>query len=240
MKTLTTDTFLDGHIQVKQSRQGYRFSIDAAIVAGHAKPRPNDKTIDLGTGCGIIPLILAYRYPDIKVFGIEVQEELAEIAALNVEENGLKDRVTILCRDMKSLKHHMTSGPADLVVSNPPYRKTESGRINPDNQRAIARHEIKITLSDVVNTASRMLNISGRFVTVYPAERMTDLLTQMRSEDIEPKFLRMIHSGKDTEAKLVLVEGTRGGGPGIKVGLPLIIYRKDGSYTDEVEKMFMP
>jgi len=240
MKTLTTDTFLDGHIQVKQSRQGYRFSIDAAIVAGHAKPRPNDKAIDLGTGCGIIPLILAYRYPDIKVFGIEVQEELAEIAALNVEENGLKDRVTILCRDMKSLKHHMTSGPADLVVSNPPYRKTESGRINPDNQRAVARHEIKINLSDVVNTASRMLNISGRFVMVYPAERMTDLLTQMRSEDIEPKFLRMIHSGRDTEAKRVLVEGTRGGGPGIKVGLPLIIYRKDGSYTDEVEKMFMP
>ena len=198
MTILTTDTFLNGCIQVKQSQQGYRFSIDAAIVAGHAKPRPNDKAIDLGTGCGIIPLILAYRYPDIKVFGVEVQEELAEIAALNVEENGLKDRVTILCRDMKSLKHHMTSGPADLVVSNPPYRKAESGRINPDNQRAVARHEIKITLSDVVNTASRMLNISGRFVTVYSAERMTDLLTQMRLEDIEPKFLRMIHSDRDT------------------------------------------
>ena len=240
MKTLTTDTFLNGRIRVKQSRKGYRFSIDAVIVAGHAKPRPNDKAIDLGTGCGIIPLVLAYRHPDIKVFGIEVQEELAEIEALNAEENGLKDRVTILCRDMKSLKHHMTSGPADLVVSNPPYRKADSGRINPDSQRAIARHEIKITLSDVVNTASRMLDISGRFVTVYSAERMTDLLTQMRLEDIEPKFLRMIHSDRDTEAKLVLVEGTKGGGPGIKVGLPMIIYRKDGSYSDEIEKMFMP
>ena len=240
MKTLTTDTFLNGCIQVKQSRQGYRFSIDAVIVAAHAKPRPTDKTIDLGTGCGIIPLILAYRYPGIKVFGIEVQEELAEIAALNVEENGLADRITILNRDMKSLKHHMTSGPVDWVVSNPPYRKVESGRINPDNQRAIARHEIKITLSDVVETASRMLNISGRFVTVYPAERMTDLLTQMRLKEIEPKFLRMIHSGGDTDAKLVLVEGSKGGGPGIKAGPPIIIYRKNGAYTAEMEAMFMP
>jgi tRNA1Val (adenine37-N6)-methyltransferase len=240
MKALTTDTFLDGRIQVKQSRKGYRFSIDTVIIASHAKPFPNDRIVDLGTGCGIIPLILACRYPDITVYGIEVQKELAEIAALNVEENGMKDRITVLCMDMKLLKHNMISGPANLVVSNPPYRRTESGRINPDSQRAIARHEIKVALSDVVKTASRMLQKSGRFVTVYPAERMTDLLMQMRLADIEPKFTRMIHSKRQTGAKLILVEGRKGGGPGIKVGLPLIIYRKDGSYSGEVQKMFMP
>lgn len=240
MKQLTEDTFFDGRIRVKQSRHGYRFSIDAVIIAGHAAPRPGDRVIDLGTGCGIIPMILAYRYPEIEIYGVEVQEELAEIAALNVEENEMASRITIRCMDMKSLKHDMTSGPADLVVSNPPYRRAESGRINPDDQRAVARHEIKVTLPDVVETAGRMLNISGRFVTVYPAERMTDLLTHMRSANIEPKIVRMIHSELHTEAKLILVEGRKGGGPGTKVASPLIIYQKDGSYTDEVEKMFNP
>lgn len=240
MDTLTTDTFLNGRIRVRQSRRGYRFSIDAVIVAGLVEPRPGDKVIDLGTGCGIIPLILACRHPNIKIYGVEVQEELAEIAALNVKENRMADRVAVICGDMKSLGHGMTSGPADIVVSNPPYRRPGSGRINPDGQRAVARHEIKVTLSDVVETAGRMLKLSGRFVTVYPAERMTDLLTRMRTAGIEPKFLRMIHSGRDTEAKLILVEGKKGGGPGVKAGPPLIIYRNNGSYSDEVEKMFLP
>ncbi len=240
MNDLTTDTFFNGRIQIKQNRYGYRFSIDAVLLAYYARPRPGDKVLDLGTGCGIIPLILAYRNPKIQIHGIEVQEELAALAALNVKENCMDCCITIQCRDMKALQHGMISGPVDLVVSNPPYRKPESGRINPDLQRAVARHEIKVSLYDVVETARRMLRISGRFVTIYLAERMTDILTQMRSSDIEPKFLRMIHSGRNTEAKLILVEGVKGGRPGTKIGPPLIIYREDGSYTDEVEKMFQP
>ncbi len=240
MNDLTTDTFFNGRIQIKQNRYGYRFSIDAVLLAYYARPRPGDKVLDLGTGCGIIPLILAYRNPKIQIHGIEVQEELAALAALNVKENCMDGCITIQCRDMKALQQGMISGPVDLVVSNPPYRKPESGRINPDLQRAVARHEIKVSLYDVVETARRMLRISGRFVTIYLAERMTDILTQMRSSDIEPKFLRMIHSGRNTEAKLILVEGVKGGRPGTKIGPPLIIYREDGSYTDEVEKMFQP
>lgn len=240
MNDLTTDTFFNGRIQVKQNRYGYRFSIDAVLLAYYARPRPGDKVLDLGTGCGVIPLILAYRNPKIQIHGIEVQEELAALATLNVKENCMDGCITILCRDMKALQQDMISGPVDLVVSNPPYRKPKSGRINPDLQRAVARHEIKVSLYDVVETARRMLRISGRFVTIYLAERMTDILTQMRSSDIEPKFLRMIHSGRNTEAKLILVEGVKGGRPGTKIGPPLIIYREDGSYTDELEKMFQP
>lgn len=235
--SLTTDTFFNGRIRVKQDRSGYRFSIDAVLLAGHVNPHPGDNILDLGTGCGIIPLILAYRNPDIKVYGVEVQEELAKIAAVNVKENQMEDQITILCKDMKELKHDMISGPVNLVVSNPPYRKAKSGRINPHQQRAIARHEIKASLSDVVESARRMLSLGGRFVSVYPAERMTDILTQMRLSSIEPKFLRMIHSGWDTEAKLILVEGVKGGGVGIKIAPPLIIYRQDGSYTEEVQKI---
>ncbi len=240
MTPLTTDTFFNGRIQVKQNLSGYRFSIDAVILAWHARPQTNDTVVDLGTGCGIIPLILAYRHPGIKIYGIEVQKGLADIAALNVAENFLEDRIRIHCTDMRTLKHDMVSGPVDLIVSNPPYRKTESGRINPDQQRAVARHEIEVTLYDVVETCRRMLRVSGRCVMIYTAERLTDILTHMRSAGIEPKSIRMIHSGQLTAAKLILIEGKKGGRPGLKIGPPLIIYREDGSYSDEVEEMFMP
>ncbi len=240
MNPLTADTFFNGRIRVKQNRAGYRFSIDAVLIAGLTIPSPDDTILDLGTGCGIIPLILAYRHPKIKVYGVEVQQQLADLATINVEENRMKDRITIHCMDMKKLKHDMMSGPVDLVVSNPPYRKAESGRINPDQQRAVARHEIKATLSDVVETAQRMLRTAGRFVTVYPAERMADILIQMRSAGLEPKSLRTVHSDRHTDAKLIIVEGKKGGRPGLKIGSPVIIYRKDGSYTDEVQEMFKP
>ena len=240
MESKTTDTFLNGCIKVSQNRSGYRFSIDSILLASNAGPRPGDKVLDLGTGCGIIPLILAYREPNLKIFGIELQKELADIAASNVKENQMDGSITIICKDIKELKNDMISGPVDLVVSNPPYRKAESGRINPDAQRAVARHEIKVSLNDITATVRRVLLTAGRFVTIYSAERITDLLTHLRSAGIEPKFLRMIHSGVKTEAKLVLVEGIKGGRPGVKIGPPLIIYDEKGAYTQEVEKMFLP
>jgi tRNA1Val (adenine37-N6)-methyltransferase len=240
MKSLTTDSFFNGCIQVKQNRTGYRFSIDAVLLAWFADPSPDDTILDLGTGCGIIPMILAYRYPKVKIYGIEVQEELADIANLNIRGNGMEDRITILCRDIKTIKHEDISGPVDLAISNPPFRKSKSGRINPNEQRAIARHEIKMTLFDVVETARRMLKPSGRFVIIYPAERMTDILTQMRASGIEPKSIRMISSGKNTEAKMIVVEGKKGGRSGLKIGSPLIIYQENGSYSDEIEKIFKP
>ena len=235
---LTLDTFFNGSIRVKQDQAGYRFSIDAVLLASLAELRPEDTVLDLGTGCGIIPLILAYRHPKIRIHGVEVQEGFADLAAQNVKENCLDNRISIHCLDMKILKLDMTSGPVDVVVSNPPYRRAESGRINPDRQRAVARHEIKITLNDVVETASRMLRTAGRFKTIYTAERTADMITQMRLARLEPKSLRMIHSGNNTEAKLIFIEGKKGGRPGLKIGPPLIIYNQNGSYKDEVQDMF--
>ena len=240
MESLTTDTFFDGRIRIKQNRAGYRFSIDSVLLAAQTMPRSDDTLLDLGTGCGIIPLILAYRYPQIRVYGVEVQEDLAGLAKLNVRENGMENRIAIFFKDLKTLSPDTVSGPVDVVVSNPPYRKTDSGRINPNRQRAVARHEIKATLRDVVDTAYRMLKPSGRLIMIYPAERMTDVLTQMRSARMEPKFLRMVHSSAQTDAKMIIVEGKKGGRPGVKIGSPLIIYGKNGSYTEEVENMFNP
>ncbi len=240
MGSITTDTFFNGRVRVNQDRSGYRFSIDAVLLAYYARPRPDDKIIDLGTGCGIIPVILAHRHPGITLYGIEVQETLAEIATLNAKENRMSDRITIIEKDLKLLESQMVFGPVDLVVSNPPYRRVRSGRINSDPQRAVARHEITATLLDVVQAAHRVLRNSGRLVMIFPAERIIDLICQMRSSSIEPKHLQMVYSEIDMGAKLVLIEGRKGGRPGMKVAPPLTIYHQDGSYTDAVLKMFAP
>jgi tRNA1Val (adenine37-N6)-methyltransferase len=240
MNAYTTDTFFNGKIRITQDRAGYRFSIDAVLLAYFADPRSGDIVLDLGTGCGIIPLILAYRQPQIAIYGVEVQTELAGLAVSNVRENRLEDRITVFCTDMKLLRPAVTAGPVDLVVCNPPFRRQGSGRINPDAQRAVARHEIKANLGDIIQTSHRMLRTAGRLVLIYTAGRLTDILSRMRTDGIEPKFIRMIHSRQDTEAALTLIEGVKGGRPDLKIAPPLILYDKKNDYTDEVESMFRP
>ena len=240
MPELTTDTLFDGRVRVQQYRNGYRFSTDAVLLAGHLHPRTGDTVIDLGTGCGVIPLILAYRHPEIKITGVEVQTKLAEIATANVTDNGLSDRVDIVCIDLKKYGQTAADLQADVVVSNPPYRKADAGRLNPDPQRAIARHEIMTTLSEVLDTAQRILRNGGKFVSVYTVDRMVEMMNRMQSSRIEPKRVRMIHANLNTDAKMMLIEGIKGARPGLKIAPPLIIHRNDGSYTDEVQKMFKP
>ncbi len=237
MNRYTADTFFNGRIKVRQDKSGYRFSIDAVLLANFVRVRPKNTVVDLGTGCGIIPLILAVRNPDAGFFGVEIQPALAELAEKNVKDNLLEEKIKIIHQDMQSITMDMISGPVDLVVSNPPYRKVFSGRVNPCLQRAVARHEIKINLKELLETAGRILRPAGRFFTIYPAERTIDLMAEMRETGIEPKRIRSIHSTLGTEARLILMEGLKGGRSGVTIENPLIIY-KDKEYTDEVEKMF--
>jgi tRNA1Val (adenine37-N6)-methyltransferase len=234
------DTFFNGKVKVFQHRKGYRFSIDAVLLAAFSAPEAGYRIVDLGTGCGIIPLILAHRHPAIRITGIEVQPELAALAVQNVGINGFKSRIRIICGDMRSLTIQAVSGPVDLVLSNPPYRKFRSGRVNPHPQRAVARHEILATLQDVAGTAASLLGIGGRFAVIYPAERITDLLTHLRSAGIEPKHIQTVHAKVDEPARLVLVSGIKGGRPGAAVHEPLVIYRHNGKYSDRVQAMFDP
>jgi tRNA1Val (adenine37-N6)-methyltransferase len=238
MNQWTTDSLFNGRLLVQQSIAGYRFSIDAILLAGHLRPPAGTTIVDLGTGCGIIPLILAYRHADTCHFGIEVQPELAELAERNVRANHFEDRITILCQDMTRLPAAPLTAPVDIVISNPPYRKVDSGRINPHPQRAVARHELAICLRRLVETARRMLNPGGRLMIIYPAQRTTDLLFQMRRQGLEPKFMRTIHSSSPAPAKWIIVEGVRAAKPGLIVAAPLFVYRGNGCYSDEVERMF--
>jgi tRNA1Val (adenine37-N6)-methyltransferase len=238
MAFLTTDTFFNGRILVRQEQEGYRYSIDAVILAYHAGGGSATRVLDLGTGCGIIPMIVAFRDPHVRIFGIEVQVPLARLAMENIEANRMADRVTILTEDIKSLRAEMTGGTVDLVVVNPPFYKADTGRVNPNPQRAVARHELKVSLSDVTAAASRMLQKGGRFLAIYTAERLCDMIAELRSAGIEPKWLRMVQSSDHVSAGLVLVEGRKGGSPGVKIPPPLIIYDSNGQYTEEVSHMF--
>lgn len=236
----TEDAFFSGRLKIIQYRQGYRFSIDAVLLAAFAAPETAARIVDLGTGCGIIPLILGYRNPEATITGIEVQKELAELARLNAAANGMGGRIRIIHKDLKALCIRDVSGPVDLVISNPPYRKHRSGRINPRSQRAVARHEILATLEDVSAAAARVLGIGGRLAVVYPAERLTDLLTHLRSAGIEPKHIQTVHARHGEPACRVLVSGLRGGRPGAAVHEPLVIYEADGAYTGRVRAMLAP
>ncbi len=152
----------------------------------------------------------------------------------------MSDRIVILHQDLKDLRPARLAAPVDLVVSNPPYRKAGSGRMNIDRQQAVARHEIQAAMADVVAAAARMIEISGRFAVIFPAERLAALFFEMQKAGIEPKFLRMIHARSGSAAKLALVEGMKGGRPGLAVAPALIIYHDDGTYTDTAAAMFRP
>ena len=233
----TTDRFFNGKIIVKQHKTGYRFSIDAILLAAFANPGKGDRVMEVGTGCGIIPLLLAYRNKVLKIYGVEIQKALAELAVENVALNGLQDRIEIIPGDIKRLKFDRIHQPVDLMVSNPPYRSVDSGKINPDTQKARARHEISVTLPDILDAGRRFLKISGRLVIIYPAERAVDLIKGMREFGIEPKFIQMIYSYENAPAKFVIIEGIKGGGAEVKIAPPLYIYNADGTYTAAVEKM---
>jgi tRNA1Val (adenine37-N6)-methyltransferase len=240
MSDLTMDTVFEGQLRVRQMRQGYRFSVDAVLVAHFAGPLTTETVLDLGTGCGIIPLILASRYPGIMAHGVELQGDLAGIARRNAVENGLGDRVRIHALDMKQVSTTLTSGPVDLVVCNPPFHPVGNGRINPDSQRALARHELGITLFELVETAGRMLREGGRFVAIYPLGRLEDMLREMHRQGLAPQTLRRVHPKEDGPAKLFLVAGVKNGGGPLEELPPLVLYGAGGAYTSEAAAMFLP
>jgi tRNA1Val (adenine37-N6)-methyltransferase len=234
----TLDALFEGRLKVLQKKCGYRFSIDAFLLARFAKPRPMDRMIDLGTGCGIIPLILTFRHKVKKVIGVEMQPSLADLARRNVALNRLSARIKIWEKDLKGLEGKNGRGTFDLVLSNPPYRKVGAGRVNPRLEKAVARHEITATLEDVIRTAGDLLKEKGRLIMIYPASRAADLIEQMRKFHLEPKLLQFVHSHPRDEARLLLVEGLKEGRAQVRVLPPLFLYDSMGKYTPEAQELF--
>jgi tRNA1Val (adenine37-N6)-methyltransferase len=232
---MTRETLFTGRLKVRQKRKGYRFSIDAPILAHHVSLQGFGVGVELGIGCGIVSLILADRFPAARIYGMEIQRELAQLAKENVRLNDMEDRVTIFEGDIKDFRSYLRPGMADVVFSNPPYRKVGSGRLSPDPERAWAKHEIKVSLSDILLAAERLLKDTGRVVLIYPAERVSDMIAQMRTSRLEAKGLRFVHPKEGGDAELVLAEGIKHGKPGLKVYPPLMVTTKDGVYSEEMK-----
>jgi tRNA1Val (adenine37-N6)-methyltransferase len=214
------DDFMEGRLKLIQSGAGYRFSIDAILLFEFVTIKRGDTLVDLGTGCGIIPLVLILTRQIGHAVGLEIQLDLVDQAARNIILNGFERKMGVVRGDIKYPP--IAPSSADVVVCNPPYRQKNSGRINPDSQRAIARHEILASLNDILNAARQILRAKGRLAMIYPAVRLVDLLVRMRGFDLEPKKIRIVYPGLQTEAKLALVEASLGGREGLKVLPPLI------------------
>jgi tRNA1Val (adenine37-N6)-methyltransferase len=220
------DGFEGGDLRLIQSRTGYRFSIDAILLSEFVTIKSGDVVMDLGAGCGIIPLMLLLKKPIARAYALEIQWGLAYQTARNAMLNSFEERMSVVMGDIRTPPFSLKF--ADVIVCNPPYRRPESGRINPDRQRAIARHEILASLDDILRAAKGMLKPKGRLAMIYPAERLTDLMFRIRSFGMEPKRLRVIYPSLNSEAKLALLEASVGGRAGLKVLPPLV---DQGDYT---------
>jgi len=234
---VTLDSIRD--LRLYQSRLGYRFSVDSLLLYNFINLKRVHSIADLGAGTGIIGMLLAKKYPSAQVTLYEIQEGLAKLAGENIIRNCLEDRVRVITCDIRTLPFiDAKSGEFDLLVSNPPFRVLKSGRLNPEEERAIARHEIKLRLKDLVKTASYLLRVKGRFCVIHHPWRLSELVEALRREDLEPKRLRFVHSHIFSDAKMILMEAVKNGKAGLKVEKPLYLYEENGRYTKELQDIY--
>ncbi len=231
-------SLFDGRLRLYQYKGGYRFSIDSLLLAAFARERVGGCVADLGTGSGVLPVILSRSADVTSLTGFEIQPELAELARRNVELHTLGQRVSIEQADIKNIRSLLPAESFDAAVANPPFYPLGTGRINPGSQEAGARHELLATLSDFVCAASYMLKNGGRLCAIFSASRSTDLICTMRANNIEPKALRCVHSRAGESAAMVLAEGLKNAGSGVEILPPLVIYSAGRTYSPEVKSIF--
>lgn len=221
-----------GGLHIWQDKREFCFGIDAVLLSAFAEIKKGDRVLDLCTGNGIVPILLAGKTEAAEIRGIEINPVQVRLAERSIEENGLS-HVRVTEADIKNAAEVVCGRRFDAVTSNPPYIK--DGRIqNPSRNRAIARHEILCTLSDVLKSAAACLRFGGRFYMVHRPDRLAEIMEEMRRHRLEPKRVRMVHAKAGSEASLVLIEGILGGGTFLHVMPPLILYTEDGTYTKEV------
>ena len=223
-----------------QDPSRFCFGVDAVILSDFAKVRPNEDVLDLCTGSGVIPILLAGKTAGRRFDGLEIQAKSADAARRSVQMNNLSAQIQIVEGDVKNALSLFPASSYDVITSNPPYMRAGAGIPNEDAPRTIARHETLCTLDDVIHAAAHLLKPQGRLYMVHRPERLTDLMVALRTHKLEPKTLRFVHSRAHKPPILLLVEATRNGKPSLNVPTPLVIY-KDGQtneYTDEIHKVY--
>lgn len=232
------DDLLTKEMKIIQSEEVFCFSMDAVLLAHFVSlPVQKGNIIDLCTGNGVIPLLLSTRTRG-EISGVEIQERLADMSQRNVELNGLSDRIHIYHGDVKDALTFLAPGSFDVLTCNPPYLPIGKGEKNGNDHIAIARHEILLTLEEMIKVSAALVRTGGKVAYVHRAGRLADIITLMRKYRIEPKRLRFVHPKRNAEANMVLIEGARDGKPDLKLLPPLIVYEDNGQYCEEIYEIY--
>ncbi|MBR4721270.1 MAG: tRNA1(Val) (adenine(37)-N6)-methyltransferase [Clostridia bacterium] len=227
-----------GGLSLIQKKTGFRFGIDAVLLSDFAKDIPSQKTLDLCTGNGIIPILLSAKSDTNEIFGLEIQESVFDTAIRSVELNSLQNRVFLTCGDVKNAAEIYGKRQFDLITCNPPYMPKGRGIQNPKSEKIIARHEVLCTLEDIIRVSAQLLKHRGHLLLVHKPSRLADIIFLMRQNEIEPKRIRFIHKSISSEPSLILVDGSFKGGKELRIMPPLYLYNDDGSETDELREVY--
>jgi tRNA1Val (adenine37-N6)-methyltransferase len=225
-------------LKILQDPKRFCFGMDAVLLSGFAKVRKDERVLDLGTGTGILPLLLSAKTEGREFVGLEVQAESADMAERSVKMNGLTDRIHIVQGNVRNAEELFGPSSFDVVVSNPPYMIDHHGIQNPNDAKLIARHEVLAGLEDFIQQTARVLRPKGRCYFVHRPFRLADLIVLMRQYGLEPKRMRLVYPFVDREPNMVLLEGVRNGNPRLTVEKPLIVYKAVGEYTDEIHDLY--
>jgi tRNA1(Val) A37 N6-methylase TrmN6 len=228
-----------GGLMLLQKKNGFKFGIDAVLLADFAKHTASKRTLDLCTGTGIVAVLLSAKTRTPVIDALEIQHEICDMAKRSVRINDIEDRVHITEGDLKKAAEIYGKAVFDKITVNPPYMKAGTGIFNNENpSKTISRHEVSCTLEDVIKSASELLCPKGRFYMVHRPSRLADILCLMRQYRIEPKCLRMVHPSPYKPANLLLVEGVKNGGSELKLTEPLYVYDENGNYTKEIDLIY--
>ena len=225
-------------LKIIQKTDGFCFGMDAVLLSGFAHVKRGEKVLDMGTGTGIIPLLLSAKTQGEHFTALEIQKEIAEMAARSVAMNHLEDKIEIVNGDIKEASRIFGGASFDVVTTNPPYMNDAHGLKNPPEVKAISRHEVLCTLDDVVREGAKVLKSGGRMYMVHRPHRLIEIITAMKQYKMEPKRMCMVHPFKDKEANMVLIEAVKGGGSWLKMEAPIIVYKEPGVYTDEIYSIY--
>lgn len=224
--------------QIIQNKEKFCFGMDAVLLSGFARVKPGEMALDLGTGTGIIPILLAAKTRGRHFTGLEIQPESADMARRSVLLNGLEERISIVEGDIREAAERFDAASFDVITSNPPYMTGKHGLVNPNLPKAIARHEICCTLRELVAATEKLLRPGGRFYLVHRPFRLAEIMTELTAHHLEPKRMRLVYPFVDKEPNMVLIEAMRGGRPRITVEKPLIVYKEPGVYQDEIYDIY--
>ena len=228
------------NLKIIQNKKGFCFGIDSVILSDYAKEIKKEATvIDIGTGSGIIAILLSKKTDAKKIYGIEIQPEVAEMAKKSVKLNNLENKSEIINSDIKEIfNNKIEKNSIDAITINPPYKEKNTGIINENNNKLISRHETTANLKDFIEISSKLLKSKGEFYIVHKVERLVDIIYLMRENKLEPKKIRFVYPSKNKEANLILIKAVKGANKFLKVDKPLYVYKEDGSYTDEILEIY--